>query len=136
MNVKAVLESHEMLKGKIMIILKEVEQMRSLAEDVIANASEAKRGHLIAKAFDIDKRLNEEYDRYVVLQEKISRIIDTVGDESELIALKCVYILHYTNERAANEMGYSVRHVGRLLKSGLEKLQEIYNDVDINDIEI
>ena len=78
---------------------------------------------------------NEEYNRYVALQEKISRIIDTLDDESELIALKCVYILHYNNERTAAEMGYSVRHISRFLKSGLEKLQEKYNDVDINDIE-
>lgn len=30
---------------------------------------------------------------------------------------------------------YSTRHIRRLLKNGLEKLQEKYNDVDISDIE-
>ena len=135
MNVKTVLESHRKLKGKIKITLKEIEEQRQLAEKVISNASEAERIHIVNTVVAADERLNEEYNRYVALQEKISRIIDTLDDESELIALKCVYILHYNNERTAAEMGYSIRHVSRFLKSGLEKLQEKYNDVDINDIE-
>ena len=135
MNVRNVLESHRKLKGKIKITLKEIEEQRQLAEKVISNASEAERIHIVNAVVAADERLNEEYNRYVALQEKISRIIDTLDNESELIALKCVYILHYNNERTAAEMGYSARHVSRFLKSGLEKLQEKYNDVDINDIE-
>jgi hypothetical protein len=136
MNVKAVLESHAKLKAKIRFTVKEIEDMRGLAENVISNVSESKRAELVGKALDIDKRLTEEYDSYVALQAKISDMIDTVDNESELIALKCVYILHYSNEQTAKEMGYTVRHIARLLKSGLEKLQTKYNDADINDIEI
>ena len=133
MNVKAVLESHKKLKAKIRVILKEIDDMRSLAEDVLPVASGA---NLVEKAIEIDKTLNEEYDCYVKLQARISAIIDTLDNESELIALKCVYILHYSNEQTAKEMGYTTRHVSRLLKSGLEKLQKKYNDVAIGDIEV
>ena len=136
MNVKSVLESHRKLKAKIRVTLKEIEDMRGFAESVISNVSESERVELVGKVLDIDKRLAEEYDRYVALQAKISDMIDTLDNETELIALKCVYILHYSSEQTAKEMGYTVRHIARLLKSGLEKLQTKYNDADINDIEI
>lgn len=136
MNIRTVLESHEKLKRRICFLIDEIKQLRSLAEDVMDNALEGERACLAEKAIEADKKLVAEYDRYVALQERISSIIDTLDEESEIIALKCVYILHYSNERTADEMGYSVRHVSRLVHSGIDKLQEKYGETEIDNIRL
>lgn len=132
MNIRNVLESHKILKEKIKFTLKEIKQTRELAENVIDSGNAEA---VVDKVLKIDDSLNKQYSEYLQLQENISRIIDSLNNEQELIVLKCYYILHYTADQIAAETGYCTRHIRRLLKSGLEKLQEKYNDVDIDDIE-
>lgn len=132
MNVKVLLESHRTLKEKIKVTLREIEQLRELADKVLTAEN---AGSIADKTLEIDDRLNKQYTEYLKRQETISLIVDSLDNEQELIVLKCCYILHFTADQTAAETNYSTRHVRRLLKSGLETLQAKYNDVDISDIE-
>ena len=76
MNVKAVLESHAKLKAKIRFTVKEIEDMRGLAENVISNVSESKRAELVGKALDIDKRLTEEYVKFRGFNDAVASCAD------------------------------------------------------------
>ena len=127
MEIKKLLESHRNLKVKMETTLSEIKEMRSLTERVVDYSEAGSRLCVVNRAMEIDKKLTAQYDEYIALHDRICEMIDSLDDETELIALKCVYILHYSNERAAAEMGYSVRHVSRLLKSGLDNLHKKYN---------
>lgn len=132
MDVKKLLESNRRIKEKIRVTLKEIEQMRLLAENVAAATDSPSVGRRI---LELDDRLNREYGNYVDFQKVIGAIVGTLDNESELIAVKSYYFLHETVEQIAKKMCYSERHISRLIKQGLEKLQEKYKDVEIDGIE-
>lgn len=132
MDVKKLLESNRRIKEKLRVTLKEIEQMRSLAEKVAAASDNPSVGRRI---LELDDRLSREYGEYAELQKVIGTIVESLDNESELIAVKSFYSLHETVDQIAGKMCYSKRHITRLIKSGLDKLQERYRDVEIDGIE-
>ncbi|MBR5091776.1 MAG: DUF1492 domain-containing protein [Ruminiclostridium sp.] len=137
MNVKRLLESHKELDDRINLDLEELAQLRALAENVTRHftltpggkgGSSDKTGIYAAKIADLERKIDREIDRLVEIKDYIKSVISSLENEAERLVLWRRYILHMSAEEIAERLCYSHRHVTRLLKSAISKLETIYAD--------
>ena len=138
MDVRKLLESHKEIDDRIELGLEEIARLRSLAERVTRHitldADHGKGGHsdrvgdYAVKIAALELKIDREIDRLVELREKIMSIVQSLDSDTERIIIERRYILHESNEAVAERLGYSPRHVTRMHRNALMKLEKIYND--------
>ncbi|MBR5089422.1 MAG: hypothetical protein IK093_08335 [Ruminiclostridium sp.] len=138
MNVRKLLESHKEIDDRIGLGLEEIAQLRSLAERVTRyisfDESRGKGGHsdrvgdYAVKIAELEMKIDREIDELVALKEKIMKIAGSLDTDLERVIIERRYILHESNEAVAEKLGYSPRHITRMLRNAVEKLEKMYND--------
>ena len=146
MNVKAVLESHKDIDNRIYLDLEELVFLRALSTQVTKTFAEDQTrgtgrhsdrvGEYSARIVDLKNTILKELEELVVARHKIKALTKALDNESERIILERIYICHETYEGAAAKLGYSPRHAHRLGSAALKKLQDIYSDKNIDEIEV
>lgn len=137
MNVKKFLESHKEIDDRINLDLEEIAQLRSLAERTTRYISfdcghrpkgtkSDKVGNYAVKIADLEAKIDRDIDRLVDIREQIVEMAASLDDETERNVIKRHYILHEAWETVAEKLGFSSRHVQRLHRQALEKLEAIY----------
>lgn len=139
MNVKKFLESHKEIDDRINLDLEEIAQLRSLAERTTryisfdgggrrSGGKSDRVGNYAVKIADLEAKIDREIDRLVDIRDQIAGMVSELGDETERSILMRHYILHESWEAAAEKLGFSSRHVQRIHKQALEKLERRFND--------
>lgn len=133
MDIKKMLETHKEIDDNINMKLEEIAQLRALAERCTIRITGETRsagnysdkvGRNAAKMIDLEHKIDADIDRLVDLKERIMSLAATLGDDSERIVIERHYILHESFEAIADKLGYTPRHVHRLHRSALARLEE------------
>ena len=137
MDVRKLLGSYKEIDHRINLDLEEIAQLRSLAERVTKNTSlcesPGKGGHsdrvgnYAVKIADLEIRIDREIDRLVDLKERIMTMTSSLDTAAERLIIERRYILGETIDTIAEKLGYSPRHITRMLSKALEKLADIYD---------
>lgn len=69
------------------------------------------------------RKLEVEKNYLAELIAKADEVIDTVPDPKMRRVLKLYYLENFSTKEVADEMKYTVQHVNRLVKKGLEMVQ-------------
>ena len=135
MNVRELLASHKEIDDRINLGLEEIAELRSLAERVTQrfspDVSHGSGGHsdrvgsYAAKIADLEIRIDREIDRLVDLREQIMSIIAMLDDSTERMVLERYYILHEAPDTIADKLCYSRRHISRLHRKAVDKLEKL-----------
>lgn len=138
MNVRKMLLSHKEIDDRIDLGLEEIAQLRSLAERVTVRQSlggsgprggySDRVGTYAAKIADLERSIDRDIDRLVDLKETIIKMVASLGNDTERLIIERRYILHQNMEEIAEKLGYTPRHIARLHKNALEKLEEMYEE--------
>ena len=138
MDIKKFLESHKEIDDSINLKLDEIAQLRALAERCTAKIGSESRsvgthsdkvGKYAAKIADLENKIDAEIDRLVDRKDEIMYFVRTLDDANERIVTERRYILHESIEKISEKLGYSPRHISRLLSSALEQMEEHYADI-------
>lgn len=139
MNVKRFLESHKEIDDRINTDLEEIAQLRALAERTTRYISfeggsrpkgivSDKVGNYAVKIADLEAKIDREIDRLVDIREQIEEMASGLGNETERNVIMRHYILHEPWELVAERLSFCPRHVQRLHKQALEKLEETWRE--------
>jgi len=138
MDIKKFLESHKEIDDSINLKLDEIAQLRALAERCTAKIGSESRsvgthsdkvGKYAAKIADLENKIDAEIDRLVDRKDEIMYFVHALDDANERIVTERRYILHESIEKISEKLGYSPRHISRLLSSALEQMEEHYADI-------
>ncbi len=138
MDIKKFLESHKEIDDSINLKLDEIAQLRALAERCTAKIGSESRsvgthsdkvGKYAAKIADLENKIDAEIDRLVDRKDEIMYFVRALDDANERIVTERRYILHESIEKISEKLGYSPRHISRLLSSALEQMEEHYADI-------
>ena len=137
MDIRKLLESHKEIDDRIELCLEEIARLRSLAERVTScispDASRGKGGHsdrvgnYAVKIAELEMQTDKEIDRLVELRERIMKIVSSLDDNLERTVIERRYIMHENNEKIAERLGYCTRHITRVHRIALMKLEKMYN---------
>ncbi|MBO6232155.1 MAG: hypothetical protein J6O50_16465 [Ruminiclostridium sp.] len=137
MNIKELLVSYKLIDDRIELALEEIARLRSLAERMTQCISFDGRGgkgghsdrvgNYAVRIAELEINTDREIDRLVDLREKILKIVSSLDDDVERIVIERRYIMFENNEAIAEKLGYSLRHIVRVHKSALAKLEKMYN---------
>ena len=140
MNIKKLLESYKQIDDRIELGLEEIARLRSLSERVTMrlalDESRGSGGHsdrvgnYAVKIADLEIKIDREIDSLVDLRERIMKITASLDDNMERLVIERRYILFESTETIAEKLGYSPRHITRLQRSALEKLEAIYDKAE------
>ena len=138
MNVRKLLLSHKEIDDRIELGLEEIAQLRCLAERVTVRTRLGENGPsggytdrvgtYAVKIADLERSIDRDIDRLVDLKETIMKMVASLGDETERMIIERRYILHENVETIAEKLCYSPRHIARLHKNAVEKLEAIYDE--------
>ena len=84
-------------------------------------------GNYAVKIADLEIRIDREIDRLVDLKERIMAMTASLDTATERLIIERRYILGETIDTVAEKLGYSPRHITRMLRKALEKLADIYD---------
>lgn len=138
MDIRKLLESHKEIDDSINLKLEEIAQLRALAERCTVKISDESRpvgtcsdrvGRNAAKIADLENKINAQIDQLVELKEKIMYFVTALDDENERNVIERRFILHESMEQISEKLGYSPRHIHRMLTSALAHLDEHYADI-------
>ena len=137
MNIRKLLESHKEIDDRINLGLEEIAQLRALAERVTqrftflgstGSGNSDRVGNYAVKIADLELRIDREIDGLVELRERIMNVVSALGDSTERLILERRYIMHEGAEEIGEKLGYSSRHVTRILRKAITKLEALYPD--------
>lgn len=83
-------------------------------------------GDKIARLIDLENKTNELVDQLIDAREMIVSQIDAMDNDNEYDVLHLRFVTCLTVPKTADTMGYSVSHIKRLLKQGMEKFEKKY----------
>lgn len=134
MTVKELLNSHYEINLAIDVKLEQLEELKSLATKVTATYSEShstgthadRVGRFSAKMVDLENEINDEIDSLVDVKLKIKEVVSSVSNATQRAILERHYILNESFEKMADKIGYSPRHIRRLLNSAIEQLEKMF----------
>lgn len=98
----------------------EIKQYLSRYKEYVAQATRLREegGRFTASQTDINREINE----YLDASHKIETLIHSHRNCLEREVLLCRYIYGDTNEEIAEALGYSVRHIQRIIDRATEKI--------------
>ncbi len=135
MDIRKLLASHKEIDDSINLKLEELAQLRALAERCTVRITDESRpvgthsdkvGMYSAKMADLENKINAQIDELVELKEKIMYLVGALEDENERNVIERRFILHESIDKIADKLGFSSRHVHRMLCSALSHLDEHY----------
>lgn len=138
MDIKKLLMSHKEIDDSINLKLEELAQLRAVAERCTVRISNESRpvgthsdkvGRNAARIADLENKIDAQIDELVELKEKIMYLVAALDDDNERIVTERRYILHESIEQISEKLGYSPRHISRMLTSALVHLEEHYADI-------
>lgn len=119
----------------------EVQEYRDKAMNTAARPTDNERVQVVgdrAKLNVVEKYIQAETERMQGKQEELQRMInwlrgylDKMSDRAERNVISQRYIMHRHPRTIAESLGYSERHVNRLLKQGEESLEKIVNSDNV-----
>ena len=137
MDIRKLLESHKEIDDRIELCLEEIARLRSLSERVSScispDVSRGKGGHsdrvgnYAVKIAELEIQTDKEIDRLVELRERIMKIVSSLDNNLERTVIERRYIMHESNEKIAERLGYCTRHITRVHRIALAKLEKMYN---------
>lgn len=119
----------------------EAQEYRDKAMNTAARPTDTERVQVVgdrAKLNVVEKYIQAETERMQGKQEELQRMInwlrgylDKMSDRAERNVISQRYIMHRHPRTIAESLGYSERHVNRLLKQGEESLEKIVNSDNV-----
>ncbi|MCD8325896.1 MAG: hypothetical protein LUC90_04180 [Lachnospiraceae bacterium] len=85
-------------------------------------------GDIMAKVDGIEAELEQLKKKRAAAILDIYQTVEMLENETERKVITAIYIKGVTHSKAAEETGYSLRHVDRIQKKGLEHLEEIIEE--------
>ena len=117
------------LNQKINSDIAELDELRAMSRTIMSSALSEKvvRSHSgdapFVKAIEridrLERKIDAEVDTFVNLKEEMRDVIKTVGNPNEQLILHYRYILNYTWEKIAEQLGTCVRTIHRWHDSAL-----------------
>lgn len=98
-------------------------------KDVVQSSPEDKLSDVAAAVLDMDNRILKLQDQKARAISEIGRAVDLLTNEREAAVLTAYYIRRMTMAKTAEDLGWSVQHVYRLRKSGVQHLSKIIRNV-------
>ena len=137
MDVKEFLSQHKIIDDCINAKLDEIKELRSLATRLSPSISGESRsvgtvsdrvGRTAAKIADLEREVNDQIDRLIEVKAEINAMINSLGDILLRNLLERRYLLGFSWEKIAEDMGYTPRHITRLHNKAIARLQLLYSD--------
>lgn len=137
MDVKEFLSQHKIIDDCINAKLDEIKELRSLATRLSPSISGESRsvgtvsdrvGRTAAKIADLEREVNDQIDRLIEVKAEINAMINSLDDILLRNLLERRYLLGFSWEKIAEDMGYTPRHITRLHNKAIERLQLLYSD--------
>ena len=129
MDIRKLLESHKEIDDRIELCLEEIARLRSLSERVSSCISpdSDRVGNYAVRIAELEIQTDKEIDRLVELRERIMKIVSSLDNNLERTVIERRYIMHESNEKIAERLGYCTRHITRVHRIALAKLEKMYN---------
>lgn len=137
MDVKEFLSQHKIIDDCINAKLDEIKELRSLATRLSPSISGESHcvgtvsdrvGRTAAKIADLEREVNDQIDRLIEVKAEINAMINSLGDILLRNLLERRYLLGFSWEKIAEDMGYTPRHITRLHNKAIARLQLLYSD--------
>ena len=138
MDVKEFLSQHKIIDDCINAKLDEIKELRSLATRLSPSLSGESHsvgtvsdrvGRTAAKIADLEKEVNDEIDKLIGVKAEITAMINSLEDILLRNLLERRYLLGFSWEKIAEDMGYTPRHITRLHNKAIARLELLYSDV-------
>ena len=84
-------------------------------------------GNYAVKIAELEIQTDKEIDRLVELRERIMKIVSSLDNNLERTVIERRYIMHESNDKIAERLGYCTRHITRVHRIALAKLEKMYN---------
>lgn len=134
MTAKEYLRQAYRLNELINSDLEELEQLRALSTSISSpnmsgmpssgsRNTEPAFAKAIMKIIDLEKKVNDEIDRYVDLKAEIRETINQLSDNEEKVLLRCRYINFCTWDVICEKLSVSMRTVHRIHASALQNVK-------------
>ncbi len=81
---------------------------------------------VICIAMQLEEQLSKEVDALLVLYKKLLTQISLMPKATHRVILNQKYLLYKTNAQLAEAMGYSERHITRLLEQAVKEFEKLY----------
>lgn len=96
--------------------------------DKIQTSGRSSTEGLMCKAVDLKSQINDRIKEKLLVIEEIMITISRVGDNTLEYILLERYVHHKEWEKIAIELGYNIRHIYKLHRESLEKIQKIIDE--------
>lgn len=90
-------------------------------------SNDAKFVEIILKIEELERKIYDDIDKYVSLEDEIRNVIDSVKNNTERTIFRYRYLNFFTWEKIAGKTNLSVRQVHRIHKIALKNLQMSLN---------
>lgn len=142
MNEKKVNEAKEYLEQiqlwdkKINNELEELSRLNALAYKVTSSLKQVavfgsgtqdKIGDAVSKIVDLQRKMNDDIDKYCDKKAEVRALIELVKNPDELDVLSKRYLLYESFEQIACEMGFTYRNVCYIHGRALQTVAELMN---------
>ncbi|EFD04360.1 hypothetical protein [Peptostreptococcus anaerobius] len=96
--------------------------------DKIQTSGRSSTEGLMCKAVDLKSQINDRIKEKLLVIEEIMITISRVGDNTLEYILLERYVHYKEWEKIAIELGYNIRHIYKLHRESLEKIQKIIDE--------
>lgn len=132
MTAKEYLSQARYLDERIDTKIRQVSQLKGLATKCTAtitdvpgnpNLGKSRVEEIVCKIVDLESEINGDIDRLVDLVREIREVIMRVDSIEEQMLLEKRYLCYESWEKIAVEMNFNIRHIFRLHRESLKKIQ-------------
>ena len=132
MTAKEYLSQARYLDERIDTKIRQVSQLKGLATKCTAtitdmpgkpNQGKSRVEEIVCKIVDLEAEINGDIDRLVDLVREIREVIMRVDSIEEQMLLEKRYLCYESWEKIAVEMNFNIRHIFRLHRESLKKIQ-------------
>lgn len=130
--VRQKLESVHRLDRKVKAKMQQIEELRNLAVSINVNLSDMpgspnrnvhKMEDTVVKICDIQEEAAEDVGKFLDAWREVKTYIEQVPDTNAQYILECRYLSFDSWEEIANELGYSVRNVQRIVHDAIDQIR-------------
>ena len=130
--VRLKLESVQRLSRIARAKIQQIGELRNLATTINVNLSDMpgspnrnihKMEDAVVKICDIQEEAVGDVNKYLDARREVKSYIDQVSDSQAQYILECRYLSFESWEDIANELGYSLRNIQRIVHDAIDQIQ-------------